>query len=56
MSWRSYFGIVRTSLRPRAAQATAVVRPEVAARIPRPASGREVRIPGQRDRRATAWS
>lgn len=53
MSWRSYFGIVRTSLRP---QPTPAVRPDAAAFIPRPASGREARIPGQRDRRATAWS
>lgn len=56
MSWRSYFGIVRTSLRPRAARPDVTVRPEAAVLIPRPQSGREVRIPGQRDRRATAWS
>jgi hypothetical protein len=54
MSWRSYFGIVRSTRR--TASANPLVRSEAVARIPRPASGREVRIPGQRDRRATAWS
>ncbi len=56
MSWRSYFGNVRSAMRPRAARSTPNMRSEPAVLIPRPASGREVRIPGQRDRRATAAS